>query len=35
VVETGLVEETSAYNDAVRAVLATHQPAAAHLELSA
>ncbi|MDX6660138.1 MAG: hypothetical protein QOJ55_960 [Solirubrobacteraceae bacterium] len=35
VVEAGLVEETSAYNDAVRAVLATHQPSPAHLELSA
>src|SRR3954468_11306582 len=34
VVENGLVEETEAYNDAVRAVLATHTPAP-RLELSA
>jgi HD-GYP domain-containing protein (c-di-GMP phosphodiesterase class II) len=37
VVEKGLVEETEAYSDAVRAVLATHSPAAAgaSLELTA
>ena len=34
VVENGLVEETEAYNDAVRAVLATH-PTPPRLELSA
>jgi HD-GYP domain-containing protein (c-di-GMP phosphodiesterase class II) len=34
VVQQGLVEETEAYNDAVRAVLATHQPQP-RLELSA
>jgi HD-GYP domain-containing protein (c-di-GMP phosphodiesterase class II) len=34
VVEKGLVEETEAYNDAVRAVLATHA-ATPRLELSA
>jgi hypothetical protein len=35
VVEAGLVDEAHAYNDAVRAVLATHAPAAPHLEISA
>jgi HD-GYP domain-containing protein (c-di-GMP phosphodiesterase class II) len=34
VVEQGLVDETEAYNDAVRAVLATHPPQP-RLELSA
>jgi HD-GYP domain-containing protein (c-di-GMP phosphodiesterase class II) len=34
VVEQGLVQETEAYNDAVRAVLATHPPKP-RLELSA
>jgi HD-GYP domain-containing protein (c-di-GMP phosphodiesterase class II) len=35
VIEAGLVEETHAYNDAVRAVLATHAPSTAPLEISA
>jgi HD-GYP domain-containing protein (c-di-GMP phosphodiesterase class II) len=35
VVDAGLVEETRAYNDAVRAVLATHSPRPAHLEITA
>jgi HD-GYP domain-containing protein (c-di-GMP phosphodiesterase class II) len=35
VVEAGLVDETRAYNDAVRAVLATHAPATPQLEISA
>jgi HD-GYP domain-containing protein (c-di-GMP phosphodiesterase class II) len=35
VIESGRIETTEAYSDAVRAVLATHPPAAASLELTA